>query len=84
MMSYREDELDSIWKKLKDGTECDADFQLDVGEGVVANIYFDTDVDVCFPAAATLNSFNGGGAGNYYTRIRLSKEAPWGMWVEKN
>jgi hypothetical protein len=29
MMSYTQDELDSTWKELKDGTACDAHFQLD-------------------------------------------------------
>jgi hypothetical protein len=86
MMSYTQDELNSIWKKLTDGTECDAHGRLEVSEGVDAYIADDTDVEQAqtLSAAAPYSDFNSDGADVSYTRIRLSKEASCGIWERKN
>jgi hypothetical protein len=86
MMSFTQDELSSFWKKLADGTECDANGPLEVSEGVDAYIAYDTDVEqtLALSAVASYGDFNSDGADVLYTRIRPSKEASWGMWERKN
>jgi hypothetical protein len=86
MISCTQDELSSIWKKLTDGTGCDEHGRLDVGEGVDAYRARDTDVEqtVTLSAVAPYGDFNSDGADVLYTRIRLGKDASWGMWERKS
>jgi hypothetical protein len=86
MMPCTQDELSSIWKRLTDGTGCDEHGLLDVSESVSAFRARDTDVQqtLTLSIVAPYSDFNNNGAPVSYTRIRLSKEASWGMWERKN
>jgi len=91
-MSYTQDELSSIWKKLTDGTERDADDLLDVSELVntflLARIVTDIDIDVkqtmTLSIVAPYADGNSDSTTVSYTRQRRNKEAPWGAWERKN
>ena len=86
MMSCTQDELSSIWKKLTDGTECDAYGQLDVSETVSAYIQTglasDKDVEqtLTLSTVAHYSDSNKDSTTVSYTRMRLNEEAPWGAW----
>jgi hypothetical protein len=82
MISYTQDELDSICTKLQDRTECDADGWLNVGEGVHAYMIRDEEVDqtVTFLKVATYGYHSSEGADFCYTRLRPNREAGWGGW----
>ncbi|HEY0309244.1 MAG TPA: hypothetical protein VGB94_13870 [Acidobacteriaceae bacterium] len=73
MMSYTQDELSSIWKKLTDGTEHD-----EVDWNIVSDI--DVEQTLSHSKVATYSDYNDNGRTVSYTRKRMNKEAPWGMW----
>jgi hypothetical protein len=89
-MFCTQDELSSIWKKLTGGTECHAYGLLDVNETVSAYIQTGLAPDIDMEQTLTLSTvapyseFNSDSTTVSYTRIRLNKEAPWGMWEKKN
>jgi hypothetical protein len=86
MMSFTQDELSSIWNRLADGSECDEYGRLDVGEGVDAHIgpSIGLEQTLTLSAVAPYSDFNSDGADVSYTRMRLSKEASFGIWERKN
>jgi hypothetical protein len=90
MMSYTQDVLSSIWQKLTDGTERDADDLLDVSELVdmflLAGIVTDKDLEqtLMLSTVVTYSDSNSDPTTVSYTRIRLNKDAPWGKWERKN
>jgi hypothetical protein len=90
MMFCTQDELSLIWKKLTDGTECDADGLLEVSETVSAYIQtglapdIDVEQTLTLSTVAPYSDSNSDSTTISYTRIRLNKEASWGMWERKN
>jgi hypothetical protein len=83
MMPYTQDELSSIWQKLKDGTEIDptsftAQITTDtpIEETMIiqpsGEVLTYTDIDP--PSGAT------GTCSGIYNRIRGNKEKEWGQW----
>lgn len=77
MSPCTQDELSSIWQKLKDGIEHDEDDWL---------IVTDTDVEQMLTRStvAPYSDFDNGSTTVSYTRIRLNNEAPWGAWERKD
>jgi len=91
MMSYTQQELSSIWEKLTDGTERDADDLLDVSELVntflMAGIVTDTDVEqtLTLSTVTPYHKDNSDSTTVSYTRRKHSNnEAMWREWVRKN
>jgi hypothetical protein len=88
MISCTQDELSSIWKKLTDGTECDAYGLLDVSDAVSAQTGLMPDIDVeqalTLSTVAPYSDSNSDSTTVSYARIRPNKEALWGLWERKN
>lgn len=88
-MSYRQDVVSSIWKKLTDGTERDPDDLLDVSEFV--NTFLQPKIVTNEDLEQTLELYrvapysnSGDSTTASYARIRLNNEAAWGGWESKN
>jgi hypothetical protein len=75
MRSYSQDELNSIWQKLKNGTEPNEVFS--------AHILADTETEQMITLSTMprpYSDFDNEKTGRSYARKRESKEAVWGMW----
>ena len=86
-MPYTQDELNGFWQKLTEEIGLDAYFSLDVSEYVTAFLLTNTDVEqtlIMHSAPLTYGDFNDSGASVSYTRIRVDKEANWGLWERAN
>jgi hypothetical protein len=86
-MSCTQDEVSSIWKKLAEETERDADDLLDVSELVnaflLAGIVTDKDVEQTLTLSTVAPYSDSSDSTTVsYRRIRPNEEAPWGMWEE--
>jgi hypothetical protein len=91
MMSYTEDELNSIWQKITAGAEHEALF--DIGALPVMKIETDVEQTLRFlSSVAEVETYNDFDPPSdlprdhttfSYTRKRESKEALWGLWEKK-
>jgi hypothetical protein len=83
-MSYTQDELCSIWERLKAGTERDKYFQLDLDDGVSASIRFEIDLEqvLSLHSVAPYSDSSDGGADTHKYRTRASETAAWGKWED--
>jgi hypothetical protein len=83
MVSYTQNELSSIWQRLKDGTE----FVIDTMHDEQASIRFDGELEQTleFSTVAPYSDSNNDSTTVSYTRRKHSnKEATWREWVRKN
>jgi hypothetical protein len=83
IMPFTQDRLNSIWKRLQDGSECNDFCRLDLGDGVDAWMppHVDLEQTLGFSRKpAPYCGSNGDGTDIFYTRTQLAEGTPWGMW----
>jgi hypothetical protein len=74
MVSYTQNELNSIWQNLKDGIPAEALIEKDEK--------FEQTLQ--FSAITPYSDSNNAASYIYYTRRKPTEEASWGEWVRKN